>query len=126
MQGCGYCHMWDDKIKGDRGQWPNALHQEWGRLEAFASLWQYTFFFFLTFKNWNRIGLQCCASFLLFNKVNQPYAYIYPHPLGPPSHSPLAPPITLYSFTHHILMLMTCGTINLITLDYSTVKCERV
>ena len=35
-------------------------------------------FFFLN-PYWSIIALQCCVKFLLYNKVNQLYVYIYPH-----------------------------------------------
>ena len=48
-------------------------------------------FVFLNFFYQSKIALQCC-QFLLYNEVNQLYVYLYPLPLGPPSH-PSIPPI---------------------------------
>ena len=45
----------------------------------------FTFIFY-----WSIISLQC--YFLLYNEVDQPSAYTYPLPFGPPSH-PFIPPI---------------------------------
>ena len=38
------------------------------------------------FFNWGIVALQCCVSFLVYDKVNQLYVYIYSLPLGLPSH----------------------------------------
>ena len=53
--------------------------------------------FFLKLLYWSIIALQWCVSFLLYNKVNQLYIYIYPHISSllrlPPPHPPYPTPL---------------------------------
>ena len=55
-------------------------------------------FFFILIFNWSIIGLQHSIKFLLYNNVNQLYAYIYPLPHEPPSRSPIPPSLFFFLF----------------------------
>ena len=63
-------------------------------------LFFFLFFLFLIHLYWSIIVSQCCAS-LLYNKMNQQYAYVYPHILSLLSLPPTLPIPPLQVVTKH-------------------------
>ena len=77
--------------------------------------------YFLSFWLLKKLEYNCFTAlcqFLLYNEMNQPYVYIYPHPLGtpshpqPPSHPPRSSQSTELSFLCYVAashyLLHTC------------------